>query len=218
MTSTHAVLVTAAKNEHWGGSCEQFAEAVARGCQQHGLTGLKGQVLTYFATFGEVCFRTYRKIAEAIVRSNGAHPHLESVGRVVRELAAMGHLAHSRIGPGQRPEGAKHRSTWGTTENRILPTTLGVKRLPRAERSRLRARAVQVLAPPAVAAALGLAPASDERPRYSAPTPAAVALASRARPRNAPPPRSWTALELDAALDELERDELDADSTGPPGE
>ncbi|HEX6276089.1 MAG TPA: hypothetical protein VFZ53_23775, partial [Polyangiaceae bacterium] len=199
------MLVTVAKNEHWGGSAERFAESVASACQQRGLTGLLGQVLTYVASFGEVCFKTYKSIALEITRSNGKHPHVESIGRIVRKLADMGHLSHTRIGPGKKPHGARWPSRWGTTENRLLPTTLGVKRLARSERSSLRARAVQVLAPPAVAAVIGMGPPPEDRAKYSAPTPAAVALASRARARNEPPRRSWTALELDAQLEELER-------------
>jgi hypothetical protein len=217
-SSAQAVLVTVAKNEHWGGSAERFAESVASACLQRGLTGLLGQVLTYIATFGEVCFRTYKPIAADVVRSNGKNPHPESVGRIVRKLAELGHLEHSRIGPGKRPAGARWRSTFGTTENRILPTTLGVRRLARSERSRLRARAVQVLAPPAVAAVIGMGPPADDRPQFSAPTPAAVALASRARARNAPERRRYTQAELDALLELEPTVDIDADATGPPGE
>lgn len=212
------MLVTVAKNEHWGGSAERFAESVASACQQRGLTGLLGQVLTYIASFGETCFRTYKAIAADIVRSNGKNPHRESVGRIVRKLVELGHIDHKRIGPGKRPDGARFRSTFGTTENRILPTTLGVKRLARSERSRLRARAVQVLAPPAVAAVIGMGPPADDRAKYSAPTPAAVALASRARPKAERPKHAGiSSAELDALLELEPVIEIDADATGPPG-
>ena len=134
------------------GSCERFAETVSFRCAQLGLSALSSAVLTHVASFGEVCFQTYARIAEAL-SLNGRKPHPESVGRIVRQLSDAGLLGHRRILPGETPERAKWRSAQGTTENRIMVGALGVKRLPKRERSALRARAAQVLAPAAVLAA-----------------------------------------------------------------
>lgn len=70
---------------------------------------------------------------------SGRHPHVESVGRKVREMRDQQLLAHRRVMPGVIPRRAKRRAWNGTTENSIVWATLRERTpLSRAERRRAR--------------------------------------------------------------------------------
>lgn len=150
------------------GSCDHAAEVAARAFLSAGATLLGVKLAAYVASFGGVNWQTDVTIQRSISRPDGRPYHVESIGRVRRELARRGWLRSIRISPGQRPhEKAKWSSTHGTTTKSIAWRELGVRN-PLARGERRRARALQDRQAPT------LTPRGAPRPRYSAPAPLTV--------------------------------------------
>jgi hypothetical protein len=148
-------------------------------------------------------FETYRTISEVIERPDGKRYHLESVGRVVREMARAGLIQHGRVMLGQKPIGAKYASARGTT-NKTFNWRAVAEKNPLNRRQRRRARQQQAtalreageLVKPLPTCA---APRDPSRPRYSTPAkeftpapPADLAEVMHAT-RRALERRGWTA-------------------------
>lgn len=144
------------------GSCEHAAEVAARAFLAAGATLLGVKLAAYVASFGGVNWQTDVTVQRAIVRPDGKPYHVESIGRVRRELDRRGWFRSLRVHPGQRPhDKAKFTSSHGTTAKSIIWSALGVRN-PMRRGDRVRARASQEKADK---------PELSARPRYSAPAP-----------------------------------------------
>ena len=151
------------------GSCDHAAEVAARAFLAAGATLLGVKLAAYVASYGGVNWQTDVTIQQAIARPDGRPYHVESIGRVRRELARRGWMRSLRVHPGQRPhERAKYTSSHGTTAKSIAWRELGVRN-PMRRGDRVRARALQEQADK---------PQLSDRPRYSAAAP----LARESRP------------------------------------
>lgn len=145
------------------GSCDHAAEVAARAFLAAGATLLGVKLAAYVASFGGVNWQTDVTIGRSIARPDGRPYHVESIGRVRRELARRGLLRSRRVMPGEVPhERAKFSSSHGTTAKSIAWRELGVRN-PLARGARRRAQALQDKTADK--------PTLSARPRYTAPAP-----------------------------------------------
>ena len=203
------------------GSCERAAELTARRLLEIGATNLEAKLGAHIASFGERCWQTDERVRNALRRSDGRRYHRESIARARRHMRKIGWLESERVFPNETPQGAKYRSTFGTTTKSIRWGALGLKnplaksvqrrRRLEQERQEWEARtAARYLEPElaAMVAGMGRVPMSSEKPRgrltLCETTPRPVPGSSRGHLRR------MTAAEIDAAIGvKPELDELD---------
>lgn len=179
-----------------------------------GATNLQAKIGAHIASFGFPCWQTDGRMRQVIKRSDGRRYHRDSIGRARRLLAKAGLLESKRIFPNQIPEGAKYRSTYGTTQKQIKWSAIGLRNpISKAEARKRRellhaedkqARAARWIEPAIAALVAG---------RLGAPPRTASAGGSRlAQGETAPPrvagqkserPGRMTAEQIDAALESL---------------
>lgn len=164
------------------------------------LTALVGG---HVASFGDVCWQTDSKLAYLLRRPDGRSYHPESVARVRRQLRDDGIITSERRFVGDKIEGAKFRSSRGTTVKRFLWNALQLKN-PFSRRQRQALRMEQ--ARRSRDAGEAMAP-RQPRPQHSALIeqfiykPAAVPDVRRSGPvPGRVPARTMTSAEIDAAL------------------
>jgi hypothetical protein len=120
---------------------EERGKAAADALIRRHQKGLAVLVARICASYPWDCILTYEKIAELIAGWHGRKPHRESVGRVVRLLAARGLLTKRRIFPGQRLPGLRFLSAHGTTAKDFPFRQLGERDpIPTSQRRRVRHR------------------------------------------------------------------------------
>jgi hypothetical protein len=121
------------------GSHNVAAEIVARALLESGATNLQAKLGAEIAARGDHCWISDTRMREALVKPSGGQYHRESIGRARRLMARAGWIESKRIFPQQKPDGAKHPSTHGTTSKRILWKTLGLRSpMTRGERRKRR--------------------------------------------------------------------------------
>lgn len=124
----------------------QYARAVAAAAAvDAGLTRLGIALMAHVAGRG-VDFQTDEQIRHEITKPNGLRYHRESIGRKRRELTRSGFLSARRLYAGQRPAGAKFRTSHGVVVKSVVwpalrlsrPTQRGERQAERAEARRQR--------------------------------------------------------------------------------
>lgn len=175
------------------------------------LTALVGG---HVASFGDVCWQTDSRLATLLRRPDGRAYHPESIARVRRQLRDEGVISSERVFVGDRIDGAKFRSSRGTTVKRFLWNAVALKN-PFSRRQRQALRMEQARR----SRDAGEAMPPRDGPRHSAViepfiySPATVPGA-RARSGQAPGrghAQPMTAAEIDAALDALKAERAPPD-------
>jgi len=166
------------------GSHQVAREKVAEAGLRLGVSLLGVHCLSTIASRGDVDFRTYPSIARAIEEETGWLPHVESVGRKIRELATrFGAVSIERVKPGELPKRAKYRSAYGTTNKSINWRALGARNpTPRGAARKARRADEAVLrqqgsAPPSLPPLVGSPRAGQ--PERGAPLPPRLPLRER---------------------------------------
>ena len=118
---------------------------------EKGGSRLQSKVAADIASYGGQSWRTYGAMSHTLRRPDGGRYHAGSIGRACRTLARNGVIASTRIGPNQplpskRPDGRPNRSTYGTTNKRVIWAVLGVRN-PVTRGERRRAAAAQTAQP-----------------------------------------------------------------------
>ncbi len=110
----------------WG-SHEVAADKVGRQLLQVGASNLKAKIGSYYASFGDTCWRDDSTTRLHVKRWDGRPYHRESIGRARRQMARMGWIESTRVMPQQTPRGADRPSTHGTTSKSISWKVLGLR-------------------------------------------------------------------------------------------
>lgn len=142
------------------GSHDHAASVAARSALDAGLTRLGIALVTHVASRG-VDFQTDEQIRLELTKPNGLRYHRESIGRIRREITRAGILSAKRLFAGQKPPGARFRTSHGVVVKTVVwtalrvstPTLRGARAAERAHaRRELRARGAMSAAETAEAA------------------------------------------------------------------
>jgi hypothetical protein len=117
------------------GSHDHAASVAARRALDAGYTRLGIALITHVASRG-VNFQTDAEIQGEIRRPDGRAYHRESIGRMRRLVTERGALSAKRLYPGQRPPGAKFRTSHGVVVTTVVWGALRVADPPRLRGSR----------------------------------------------------------------------------------
>jgi hypothetical protein len=127
------------------GSHDRAAEVVARALLEEGATNLQAKLGAHVASFGDHCWQTDSVVREMLRRSDGRLYHRESIGRARRLMARRGWIGSTRVFPLQVPQGARFRSTHGTTSKHIAWKVLGLRNpVTRGERRERKKQAARI--------------------------------------------------------------------------
>ena len=107
------------------GSHDHAASVAARKALEAGYTRLGIALVTHVASRGRN-FQTDSQIRDEIRRPDGRHYHRESIGRKRREITRAGGFSAKRLYPGQRPPGAKFRTSHGCVVTTVVWQALRV--------------------------------------------------------------------------------------------
>lgn len=127
------------------GSHDHARAVAAAAAVDAGLTRLGIALVAHVAGRG-VNFQTDEQIRNEITKPDGRRYHRESIGRMRRQVTRAGILSGKRFRPGQRPPGAKFRTSHGVVVTAVVwpalrrstPTLRGARAAARAEARRAR--------------------------------------------------------------------------------